>query len=197
MQAEDAVKKWISFFYVLDADRNGILDVQDIELIIQRLIGSRPGLFSKMEGAYLRVQILKNFDRLLMEAGSGKERNISLLDWVRMIKRANKTHKKTHFLRWFSASAVRFLFDLGDHNRDGYIDFDEFETIYKVLGLNRGSIINAFKELDQNRDGRLSKVEMYTAISHFFSDALPANRSALFGEIEKLSSPYIEKLLVV
>lgn len=197
LQLEDSVKKWIFFFYVLDANRDGVLEPQDIVQIIDRLLQSKPGLFDESEAKYLKIITLKSFDRLLFEAGSGTDRKVSLLEWVRIIKKTNRSSKKSYFIRWFSASAVRFLFDLCDHNKDGFIDFDEFETLYKILGLDRGNIIFAFKAMDENRDGRLSKVEIYEAISGFFYDRNDSNFNYVFGQFQTLSEDYITKLLTV
>jgi len=197
VQLEDTVKKWVFFFYVLDANRDGVLEPMDIVQIIERLIETKPGLFSESEAKYLKVVTMKSFDRLLMEAGSGKERKISLLEWVRFVRNSNNSKKKSYFIRWFSASAVRFLFDLCDHNKDGYIDFDEFETLYQILGLNRGNIIFAFKELDQNRDGKLSKLELYEAINGFFFARNETSHNYIFGQFKSVSDQYITKLLTV
>lgn len=197
MLLEDSVKKWIFFFYVLDANRDGVLEPADIDQIVDRLLNSKPGLFNKSESRYLKIMTLKSFDRLLMEAGSGKERKISLIEWVRLIRRTNQSDKKSYFIRWFSASAVRFLFDLCDHNKDGFIDFDEFESIYRILGLDRANIIFAFKAMDVNRDGRLSKMEMYDAISSFFYDRNDADSNYVFGQFKAISDSYVSKLLTV
>ena len=197
MRLEDTVKKWVFFFRLLDSNRDGVLEPSDIELIIDRLLATKPGLFDNTESSYLKFITLKSFDRLLLEAGSGKERKITLLDWVRMIKKSNTDGKRSYFIRWFSASAVRFLFDLCDHNKDGFIDFDEFETIYKILGMNRGNIIFAFRELDHNRDGKLSKAELYDAISSFFSVRDGLNQNYVFGQFKTLSDEYISKLVTV
>lgn len=197
MLLEDSVKKWIFFFYVLDANRDGVLEPADINQIVDRLLNSKPGLFNKSESRYLKIMTLKSFDRLLMEAGSGKERKISLIEWVRLIRRTNRSDKKSYFIRWFSASAVRFLFDLCDHNKDGFIDFDEFESIYRILGLDRGNIIFAFKAMDENRDGRLSKMEMYDAISGFFYDRNDSDANYVFGQFKAISDDYVSKLLTV
>lgn len=92
---------------------------------------------------------------------------------------------------------MRFLFDLCDHNKDGYIDFDEFESLYRILGLKRGNIILAFKELDVNKDGKLSKLEMYDAIANYFSDSNATRAFNLFGQFETLSDDYVQKLIAV
>jgi len=68
VQLKDTVKKWIFFFHVLDANGNGILEPDDIEIIVDRLINSKPNYFSKGQSSYIRMVTLKNFDRLLMEA---------------------------------------------------------------------------------------------------------------------------------
>ncbi|MEO9484540.1 MAG: EF-hand domain-containing protein [Ekhidna sp.] len=197
MQLEDTIKKWIFFFYVLDANRDGVLEPCDIDQIIDRLIRARPGLFSEVESRYLRYVTQKSFDRLLIEASNGKERKISILEWVRIIKKNNETDKESYFIRWFSVSAVRFLFDLFDHNKDGFIDFDEFESLYQILGLNRGNIIFAFKQLDVNKDGVLSKAEMHDAINDFFSSSNAAINNYAFGQYKEISHEYINKLITV
>lgn len=197
MQLEDKIKKWVFFFYVLDANRDGVLEPADIEEILDRLINVRKGFFSDSEARHLRYITLKSFDRLLIEAARGKHRQISILEWVRIINKNNETDKESYFIRWFSASAVRFLFDLFDHNKDGFIDFDEFETLYKILGLNRANIIFAFKELDVNRDGVLSKGELYDAINDYFSSSNATINSYVFGQFRSLSDDYMNKLLTV
>ncbi|WP_421765492.1 EF-hand domain-containing protein [Ekhidna sp.] len=185
------------FFYVLDANRDGVLEPADIDEIINRLVNVKPGLFSRGEQKHLRYISLKSFDRLLIEAHTGKARQISILEWVRIIKKNNETDKESYFIRWFSVSAVRFLFDLFDHNKDGFIDFDEFESLYQVLGLKRSNIIFAFKELDINKDGVLSKAEMYEAINDFFSSSRATLNNNVFGQYRTLSDDYINKLITV
>lgn len=197
MQLEDTIKKWIFFFYVLDANRDGVLEPSDINEIIDRLLSARPGLFSNAEAKHLRYVTLKSFDRLLIEASTGKHRKISILEWVRIIKKNNEPDKESYFIRWFSVSAVRFLFDLFDHNKDGFLDFDEFESLYQILGLNRGNIIFAFKQLDINKDGVLSKAELYEAISDYFSSSNATINNYVFGQYKSLSADYINKIITV
>lgn len=197
MQLEDTIKKWIFFFYILDANRDGVLEASDFDELLQRLIDTRKGLFDETDIKYLRYVTLKSFDRLLIEAGSGKDKRISVLEWVRIIKKSNEKRKQSYFVRWFSASAVRFLFDLCDHNKDGYIDFDEFETLYRILGLDRGNIIFAFKQLDINKDGRLSKSELYEAIKEYFSASNATINTYVFGQFKTMSDDYITKLITV
>lgn len=189
------IRKWMLFFYLMDANKDGVLEPGDFDELLERLYQTRKGLFNSAEKRYLRYMTIKNFDRLLMES-DGKGRKITVHEWIRIIKRSNEGQEKSHFIRWFSASVVRFLFDLCDHNKDGFIDFDEFETLYKILGLNRGSIIHAFKELDINRDGRLSKSEMYEAINEYFSSSNATINNHIFGQLQNIDVDYMRKLVV-
>ncbi|MEO9871819.1 EF-hand domain-containing protein [Ekhidna sp.] len=197
MQLKDTIKKWVFFFYALDVNRDGVLEPADMSEIINRLVSAKPGLFSESETNHLRYVTLKNFDRLLIEATNGKGRKINILEWVEIIKRNNETDRESYFIRWFSVSAVRFLFDLFDQNKDGVIDFDEFESLYRILGLNRANIIFAFKQLDVNKDGVLSKAEMYDAISNYFSSSNATINNYTFGQFRSLSDEYLEKVLAV
>lgn len=196
MELTNTIKKWIFFFYVLDANKDGILESDDIEEIVNRVIDIRKGYFSKGEQKHLHYQTLKSFDRLLIEATKGKRRNITLLEWVKIIQRYNdEVDRKPYFIRWFSASAMKFLFDLCDHNKDGEIDFDEFGTLYKILGLNRKETLYAFKYLDVNKDCVLSKMEMYNAIKEFFSSSNATINTYVFGQYESIGDEYFEKLI--
>lgn len=198
MQLTGIVRKWIFFFYLMDTNKDGILEASDIEEIVSRVITIRKGYFSKGEQKHLRYQTLKSFDRLLIEATKGKTRHITLLEWVRIIKRYNEDEeRKPYFIRWFSASAMKFLFDLCDHNKDGEIDFDEFGTLYKIMGLNRKETLYAFKYLDVNRDCVLSKMEMYNAIKEFFSASNATINNYVFGQYESISEDYYRKLEAV
>ncbi len=197
MRLEDKIKKWMFFFYVLDVNRDGVLEPSDIDEIIDRLITAKPELFSKSQANHLRYIALKNFDRLLIEATKGKKRRINIREWINIIKKNNEAGKESYFIRWFSLAVVRFLFDLFDYNHDGFIDFDEFESLYQILGLNRANTIFAFKQLDVNKDGVLSKVEIYEAITHYFSASNATINSYVFGQFRTLSQDYFNKLIAV
>ncbi len=197
MQLKDTIKKWVFFFYALDVNRDGVLEPADMDEIIDRLVAAKPDQFTDSEINHLRYVTLKNFDKLLIEATNGKGRRINILEWVNIIKRSNDTEKESYFIRWFSVSAVRFLFDLFDQNRDGVIDFDEFESLYRILGLNRANIIFAFKQLDVNKDGVLSKTELYDAINNYFSSSNATIEIYTFGQYKSLSHDYIDKLITV
>ncbi len=179
----------------MDTNKDGVLEPSDFDELLERLYSTRKGLFNETEKNYLKYITVKNFDRLLMES-DGKGRKITVHEWVRIIQRSNESEEKSYFIRWFSASVVRFLFDLCDHNKDGFIDFDEFETLYRILGLKRGTIIFAFKELDINRDGRLSKSEMYDAINEYFSSSNATINNHIFGQLENINDEYFSKLII-
>lgn len=197
MQLKDIIKKWVFFFYALDVNRDGVLEPADMDEIIDRLVAAKPDQFTESEINHLRYVTLKNFDRLLIEATKGKGRRINILEWVNIIKRTNDSDKESYFIRWFSVSAVRFLFELFDQNDDGVIDFDEFEALYRILGLNRANIIFAFKQLDVNKDGVLSKSEMYEAINNYFSSSNATIENYTFGHYRTLSNDYFNKLIEV
>ena len=194
VQLKNIIKKWVFFFYALDVNRDGVLEPEDMDLIVDRLVAARPDQFSKSEIKNLRYVTLKNFDKLLIEATKGKGRRINILEWVNIIERNNEPNKESYFIRWFSVAAVRFLFDLFDQNHDGVIDFDEFESLYQILGLNRSNIIFAFKQLDVNKDGVLSKSELYEAISNYFSASNATIENYTFGQYKALSREYLDKL---
>ncbi len=195
MQLKVTIKKWAFFFYALDVNRDGVLEPEDVQEIIDRLIDAKPDRFNPSEIKYLRYIALKNFDRLLIEATKGKGRKINILEWVRIIERNNEVGKESYFIRWFSLSVVRFLYDLFDQNKDGVIDYDEFESLYRILGLSRANIIYAFKQLDINKDGVISKAEMYDAMRNYFSSSNATIENYTFGQFRSLGDEYLNKMM--
>jgi Ca2+-binding EF-hand superfamily protein len=64
------------------------------------------------------------------------------------------------------------MFMCADTNNDGVVSFDEFKAWLSALGLTDEEDIKfAFKMIDENGDGELSKAELCEACAHYYMDA--------------------------
>ena len=56
----------------------------------------------------------------------------------------------------FSRVELRYAFDLMDKNRNGYLDTNDFEQIFKHLNWHtKYDLESVFESMDMNEDGRI------------------------------------------
>ena len=77
------------------------------------------------------------------------------------------------------------FFNAVDANEDGFIQLDEFEMFFDLLGLDAKTADASFKAIDTNNDGLLSKEEFLEAGVQFFTTDDKNNPTNLFwGPLE-------------
>jgi len=67
------------------------------------------------------------------------------------------------------------LFDVIDTNGDGHISVKEYQTYYKVLGLDTRYADESFKVVDSDHNGEMSRAEYLAAVDDFFCSENPSN----------------------
>lgn len=196
MTIDDKTQKWMYFFRLLDTNKDGVLEPIDIINMVNRVFDLVPHHFTEADQNYMKYVTLKHFNMLVMEARAKKDRKITMWKWIALLKKNNEAgYQKSQFIRWFSTCAVRFMFDLCDHNKDGYIDYNEFKILSNVVGIKEEDIQYAFAKLDENKDDKISRIEIYQAIREFFESEEVTNKDYVFGNYNKIDDAYVSKLL--
>lgn len=175
------VKKQTHFFNILDFDNNGFIQQDDFEAIADNLC------------------IIRDFDLDTPEYDTVKEMTDAI--WNTLIPFVNGTEGNLqHWLQFMNAlmdpkheeqykkyiqnfvSSIYRLFDLND---DGFISQTEYIDLFIGMRIEVRFAPKAFRKLDENNDGRLSKEEVFHAVDEFMRSTDPdATGNWLFGSWE-------------
>ncbi len=173
------------YFDVLDFDRNGAIEEDDFVAIGENLCLLRdvePGddiYKSIMDDCrkwwiYLQEYVYTNH-----QEGANFEEWCKFVD--EKIVNADEDWYRKHV-----AILVKNLLDLFDTNNDGVFSVNEYIDLFISYRIEVRFAPKAFKKLDANGDGTLSKVELFHAVDEFFrSDDPEASGNWLFGYWEK------------
>lgn len=168
------------FFYILDFDRNGIIEKGDFEAIAENLCilwGLKEG-----ENEYEKVlaRFRSDWDKFnfYVNDNTGKA---SWEDWKRFGEKVILGGDKELFSTYVE-SFTGELFDNFDTDRDGYISLEEFIDLFVAYRIEVRYAAKSFKNLDRSMDGQISRGELIDAVKEFFSSDDPdAPGNWLFG----------------
>lgn len=174
------INKLERFFYILDYDRNGVIEKDDFEAIAENLCilwGLKEG-----EEGYNKVfkRFIDGWDKFnfYVNDNTGKA---SWEDWKRFAEEVMIYGDKDQFDR-FVEEFTGELFDNFDTDKDGYISLDEFIDLFVAHRIEVRFAAKSFRNLDKSKDGVISRGELIDAVKEFFrSDDPNAPGNWLFG----------------
>lgn len=175
------ISKQTHFFNILDFDSNGIIQQDDFEDIADNLCIIRD--FDPGTPEYDTVMKLTNgiWDNLLPYVDGNEGTLQHWLQFMGALVDPKHADKYNLYVRRF----VEILYSLFDVNDDGYISQTEYIDLFIGMRIEVRFAPKAFKKLDQNNDGRLSKEEIFSAVDEFIkSDDPNATGNWLFGAWE-------------
>lgn len=175
------------FFYILDFDRNGVIEKADFTAIAQNLCI----LWGVKEEDPKHDEIVKGFedgwmafDLFVNDEEKGKA---NWEHWIHFAEERIVGGDETIFGAYVE-NYVGGLFDNFDADKDGYIDLDEFIDLFVAYRIEVRFAAKAFRKIDRNKDGLISRGELITAVKEFFRSNDPdAPGNWLFGSGERLS----------
>lgn len=85
--------------------------------------------------------------------------------------------------REIERKTLELAFHEGDQDQDGFIDVSEFALFHKIFGADPKWSVEAFKHLDKNGDGKLSRDEFIDAGEQYFCDQEENEGMNFWGQI--------------
>ncbi len=187
---EEQKKKCLFFFNLLDANKNGRLELKDFVIFSEKVymlyvinnkeINIRE-LRKRSETIFRKIQEMGNID---------SKKSISMQDWLNIFYSVFFDGNDVSLSRRLTYSIFDNLFHICDQNKDGYLSKFELSEFYDIIGISEVNAMIAFDYLDENGDKRISRYEFLQGIRKFFTDDEMEN--TVFGKIEfKIPDEYL------
>lgn len=168
------------FFYILDYDRNGVIEKDDFIGIAENLCI----LWSLKEGDQRYQNTMNRFEEAWNKFNLFVNNNAERATWNHWIEFAEQVivNGDETIFNQYVEQYVGEIFDNFDADKDGYIDLDEYIDLFVGYHIEVRFSAKSFRMLDLNKDDLISRGELIKAVKEYFrSDDPEAPGNWLFG----------------
>ncbi|MEV7415617.1 hypothetical protein [Streptomyces sp. NPDC089919] len=163
-------RKMRFMFTLLDADRDGFLDADDLTAVADRMDAVFPGQPDRI--GTLRSTLHELWVDHLAPAAPGSGR-IDVEAFENGIRRSVSVSPVT-LLETLHAGACAWI-SLCDADGNGLVDLEEYLRLNRAIGgLPAQQMEDSFRRLDRDGDGTLDPAEIDAAVVEFFTSEDPA-----------------------
>lgn len=174
------INKLERFFYILDYDRNGVIEKDDFMGIAENLC-----ILWRIREGDERYEVIKrkfesgwNHFNMFVNNNDGKA---NWDHWVHFAEEVIIKGDEAIFSEYVN-EFVGDLFDNFDTDNDGYIDLDEYIDLLVGYRIEVRFAAKSFRKIDRNHDDLISRGELINAVKEFFRSNDPdAPGNWLFG----------------
>jgi Ca2+-binding EF-hand superfamily protein len=177
-------RKWAHFYNLIDANKDGVLEVEDFELIAERVKLLCDAKGKNVDGDKLKWESKRLFDKLRMEMNLTKKTAIRLWNWFDWLTDITYEGKGSVVYRSFTLTLCREIFEICDQNGDGFVSHAEFSEFFLLFNIPNDVALRSFQILDTNQSGRINKHELLHGIREFFIGTEPNDFDYLFGDFD-------------
>ena len=178
MLTEFQKRKLTHVFGLFDNDHSAHVDKSDLDRVVENLAGA---IDAKAGSAGHRILEARYGDlwKVLEGIDADRDGRVTLDEWLRAMEAiTGSEHKYDQVF----GQMVDQVFDLLDHDGDSQVTSDEFVQWLGANNVSMKSARDAFRKIDLDHDGILSKDEMtYLMLDFFYSDDPKAPGNWLFG----------------
>ena len=171
-------QKQTHFFNVIDFDNNGVIEEDDFEAIGDNLCIVRDFDIDTPEYNTIMSMTSTIWSNLTpyIDGNEG-----TLDHWLAFMDELLDPTNSDRYERYIT-DFVSTLFKLFDINDDGFISQTEYIDLFIGLRIEVRFAPKAFRNLDENNDGRLSHDEILHSVNEFFKSDNPGSAGNwLFG----------------
>jgi len=175
--------KQIHYFNVLDYNGDGVLEKQDFINIADRLAEMRDYEKGESRHTAVRKEILRMWTNARALSGKEGESEIQLDDWLAHEQKVLDSNVLIHS---YVQGIARAIFDILDADNDGVIEEEEYLMFFKAFRGDTEDGKVAFRKLDDDDSGYLTRQEFLEAVTDFhLSDDPEARGNWLFGPYQE------------
>jgi Ca2+-binding EF-hand superfamily protein len=177
-------RKFTILFGWIDQDQDGYLTRDDFQQMAGLFTGL-PGGDNPENSQALREGFEKFWSLLLDSGDADADGRIGPEEFISIMKSSVTAPGN------FEDTVIRIVdafMRIVDTTGDGSLSFDEYVRMYDGLGIDPAHSSDAFRRLDRDGDGKISKEEFRAAITEFYlSDDENAPGNWLLGPMDQLA----------
>jgi len=166
-------RKLRTCFKRFDSDGDGLLTLRDAHRIADNII--KAGQLTGPIADDIRNAFLEVWNKYVTPTNGGEVGTGSCEDFLENLKK----HEKSD-LEAIGKRQMTIFFEAVDTKKDGLIQLQEYINFFNFVGIDEEFAKEAFKELDTNHDGVLSREEFVTAGTNFLLLEEPSFPADLF-----------------
>lgn len=166
-------------FRMYDIDKNGFIDLDDFELLRQRVMALKQLPLDSPEAQALSERFVKRFQHMQQFADPAEPHRVTVSQWLAYIDHVN-SDPQTYEAQISGTGG--FIFSLFDLNGDGALSLEEFRQYFQSLGLDEDAASELYSRLGLADDELVSKEQYQVLLDQFFkSEDTTAPGTILFG----------------
>jgi Ca2+-binding EF-hand superfamily protein len=178
--------KQVHYFNVLDVDGDGLVEKQDFLNVADRLADLRGYEEGSSRHSNVRRELLRMWTNARALSGAEEKAHITLDDWL---AHEEEVLDSSVLIHSYVQGIARVLFDILDADSDGVISEDEYHTFFRAFRGDADDAGRAFRKLDADGNGQLTRQEFLEAVTEFHvSDDPDARGNWLLGAYQEAGS---------
>ncbi|ESO89769.1 hypothetical protein LOTGIDRAFT_204304 [Lottia gigantea] len=172
------------FTTLYDTNKDGVIEKCDFEEAAQKICSLHHWKQGGDRYKSAEKTLASIWDGLRKFADKDQDQKITKEEWLVMWEDCLKNISSGKGFPDWQKHYMEFMFLANDTSGDGFIDKEEYVTIYKVFGMPEENSSAAFDQLAKGTEGKISWEEFESLWTEYFTSDNPSARgNFLFGQI--------------
>lgn len=162
------IRKLTRAFTLFDLDQNGVMDRHDCELVVgatTKAMGYTPG---SPEYATYHAEYMAGWNALVALADSDGDQTLTATEFCSAF---GKLMAQPALFDALILGFVKTAIALWDSNHDGQVSEEEYKNYLLSIHVTAAEATAAFRRLDRNEDGYLSREELFENMKEYYFTA--------------------------
>ena len=165
MLTEFQKKKLAVLYSMYDADKNGVIELADFYVLLDKYAEVRGWEPGSPEYEVLKSQLVSRWHTMQEAADTNRDNQISRSEWLVYIDNMLSSPATFDAEVTKIVAAIFAIFDL---DGNGSLELEEYRQLYRATGIDEAFADENFGRLDLSNNGHISKEQHLELFRQFF-----------------------------